>query len=122
VRIISLIALCSVMALAQSGERPAWKAPADAAAKQNPLNNKPELAAGGKKIFAKSCAVCHDAGEKQKGPHLASDAVQSESDGALFWKISHGNSRSGMPTFSSLPDAQRWQLVLYIRGLATSQH
>lgn len=107
--------------MAQSADRPEWKAPADAAARQNPLKDKPELAAGGKKIFSKSCAVCHDAGEKQKGPHLASDAVQGESDGALFWKISNGNSRSGMPAFSSLPDAQRWQLVLYIRSLAAAK-
>ena len=118
---VLLIVLFSGFAFAQTAEHAAWNAPADAAAKQNPLKDKPQLAAGGKKIFAKSCAMCHDAGEKQKGPHLASDAVQSDSDGALFWKISNGNSRTGMPTFSSLPDAQRWQLVLYIRSLAAAK-
>jgi mono/diheme cytochrome c family protein len=120
VRIVLLLMVCAGVALAESDARAEWKAPAEAAAKQNPLQEKPELAAGGKKIFVRTCAVCHDAGEKQKGPRLESDVVQRESDGALFWKISNGNSRSGMPTFSSLPDAQRWQLVLYIRSLKTS--
>jgi mono/diheme cytochrome c family protein len=120
VKTVFLLTLCTGLALAQSAGRPEWKVPDDAASKPSPLSNKPELAAGGKKIFAKSCAVCHDAGEKQKGPHLASAVVQSETDGALFWKISNGNSRTGMPTFSSLPDAQRWQLVVYIRSLAAA--
>lgn len=99
-----------------------WEAPAEAAAKKNPLQSKPELAAGGKKVFDRLCKVCHDSGSvQQKGPHLDSPDVQANSDGALFWKISSGNSRSGMPNFSSLPDGQRWQLVLYIRSLAHKQ-
>ena len=40
-----------------------------------------------------------------------------KADGALFWKISTGNSRSGMRAFSFLPAAQRWQLVLFLRTL-----
>lgn len=109
--------LCATVTVAQTSEE--WKVPAEAAAKKNPISSKPELAAGGKKIFIKTCAVCHESGSStQKAPHLSSDAVQKESDGALFWKISNGNTRSGMPSFSSLPDTQRWQLVLYIRSLA----
>ncbi|PYR59484.1 MAG: hypothetical protein DMF91_14665 [Acidobacteria bacterium] len=53
-----------------------------------------------------------------KGPALTVPDVQSQSDGALFWKISGGNTRRGMPTFSFLPEAQRWQLVLHLRSLA----
>ncbi len=114
---LALTLLCATFASAQTLEE--WKAPAEAAVKKNPIAAKPELAAGGKKIFTKTCAVCHDSGSStQKAPHFSSDAVQKESDGELFWKISNGNTRSGMPSFSSLPDAQRWQLVLYIRSLA----
>jgi hypothetical protein len=32
--------------------------------------------------------------------------VRSQSDDALFWKISGGDTREGMPTFSFLPEAQ----------------
>jgi len=43
--------------------------------------------------------------------------VQQQSDGALFWKITNGNLGRGMPSFSALPEAQRWQLVLFLRRL-----
>jgi mono/diheme cytochrome c family protein len=119
-RVLLLIASVVAVgaALAQSSEDRLWQAPPEAAAKTNPLRDKPEFAAGGRKVFEKTCSVCHEAGEKQKGPKLDLAATQNQSDGALFWKISKGNSRSGMPSFSSLPDGQRWQLVLYIRTLA----
>ena len=44
-------------------------------------------------------------------------ATPEDRVGALFWRMSNGNSRKGMPSFSSFPEAQRWQLVLYIRSL-----
>jgi mono/diheme cytochrome c family protein len=114
--LIANLALAGV-AFAQLAKE-AWHAPTNAATKTNPLAGKPNLAMGGQKLFSKNCAVCHDAGEEQKGPHLALPVTQKQSDGELFWKISSGNARSGMPSFSSLPEGQRWQLVLYIRTLA----
>ena len=121
-KLSAVLLMLAAMATGQNAPTEAkkdkWEAPADAAAKKNPLQGKPELAAGGKKIFDRMCKVCHDSGSaQQKGPHLDSTEVQADSDGALFWKISSGNSRSGMPNFSALPDGQRWQLVLYIRSL-----
>lgn len=115
---LCLLVLVATAAMAQSPEKASWIAPPEAASKANPLAGKPELSQGGKKIFTRTCAVCHDSGENQKGPHLSSAAVQSQTDGALFWKITNGNSRSGMPNFNNLPDGLRWQLVLYIRSLA----
>ena len=105
------------LGLAQTA-RTHWAAPAFASARQNPHLGRPELAAGGKKLFLKTCAGCHAAGQNQKGPQLSDPTVQEETDGALFWKISTGNSRTGMPAYGSLPEGQRWQLVLYIRNLA----
>ncbi len=99
---------------------PDWKLPENAARRQNPLRQKPELASGGRKIFDRNCLQCHgDASHEHKNnaPDLASPEVQQESDGALFWRISGGNARKGMPSFSSFPEAQRWQLVLYIRSM-----
>ena len=113
-----LLLLVATAAFAQSGEKEPWVAPPEATAKANPLAGKPALAEGGKKMFTRTCAVCHDAGENQKGPSLSSTAVQAQTDGALFWKITNGNSRTGMPNFNSLPDGLRWQLVLYIRSMA----
>ncbi len=115
--VIFALLTIGTFALAQTNERAAWNAPAEASGKQNPLKDKPELAAGGKKVFSKMCVVCHAAGANQKGPHLESPLVQEQSDGAVFWKLTNGNSRTGMPSFSSLPEAQRWQLVMYIRTM-----
>ncbi len=47
--------------------------------------------------------------------------VQEQSDGALFWKITNGNPDRGMPSFSQLPELQRWQLVLYLRKLGAGK-
>jgi mono/diheme cytochrome c family protein len=123
-RLISLLLIANAAllgaAFAQSASNNEWRAPAKAAARKNPLHGKPELAAGGKKVFVNTCSVCHDSGDKQVGPHLALAPTQQQTDGELFWKISNGNSRTGMPAFSSLPEGQRWQLVLSIRSLADS--
>jgi mono/diheme cytochrome c family protein len=100
-----------------------WVAPQHAAAKMNPLAGRPELAAGGRKIFAERCTMCHgaDADGTNRGPSLLGSRVQTQSDGALFWKISSGDTRAGMPSFSFLPPLERWQLVLHLRALARGQ-
>ncbi len=119
---LTLILAASVVALCQELKTvdPDWKVPEKATQQKNPLRDKPELAAGGGKIFDRNCAQCHGNKSHERksfAPDLASAAVQQESDGTLFWRISSGNARKGMPSFSILPEAQRWQLVLYIRSV-----
>ena len=98
-----------------------WQAPAEAAARSNPLARKPEAAAGGEKLFKRNCVECH--GEdgsglvKKHAADLQLPLVQQQSDGVLFWKITNGNTDRGMPSFSRLPELQRWQVVLYLRTL-----
>ena len=103
---------------------PGWRAPADAAARTNPLASRPEAAAGGEKLFKRNCVECHGADgtglAKKNAADLLLPAVQSQSDGSLFWKITNGNTDRGMPSFSRLPELQRWQLVLYLRTLKPS--
>jgi mono/diheme cytochrome c family protein len=96
-----------------------WRAPEDAAVRQNPLAEKPELAAGGRKLFKRNCVECHgDSGQGlKKAADLQLPVVQDQSDGALFWKITNGNPDRGMPSFSGIPELQRWQLVLHLRTL-----
>ena len=95
-----------------------WTAPPAEAARTNPVSNQPGLSAGGRKLFEQRCSTCHgeDAAGTANAPNLTRTVVQRQSDGALFWKISSGNTRTGMPTFSFLPPLQRWQLVLFIRS------
>lgn len=96
-----------------------WKVPESAAAVQNPLAKRPETAKGGKKLFLRNCAACHgrdgDGISKKHSADFHLSMVQQQADGTLFWKITNGNISRGMPSFSKLPEAQRWQLVLYLR-------
>lgn len=100
-----------------------WVAPAAAAARHNPFTQSPETIGGGRKLFSQHCAECH--GEDGRGldraPNLGLSVVQSQPDGVLFWKITNGNRRNRMPSFSRLPEARRWQLVLFLRTLPASQ-
>jgi len=97
-----------------------WQAPAEAQSRLNPLATRPEAAAGGRKLFVRNCAECHQPDgsgmEKKHSADFHLPMVQQQSDGTLFWKITNGNASRGMPSFSKLPELQRWQLVLYIRN------
>ena len=120
-------ALFAAMALIAAGENvsyqqdASWHPPTAAIARENPLATKPELAAGGRKLFQKNCAECHGSNgsgmETKHSADLQLPVVQQQTDGTLFWKITNGNARKGMPSFSKLPEQQRWQLVLYLRTL-----
>lgn len=106
---------------AEYQQDPTWHAPAEAVARLNPLASNPRAATGGRKLFIRNCAECHGSNgagmEKKHSADLQMPIVQEQSDGTLFWKITNGNSRRGMPSFSRLPELQRWQVVLHIRTL-----
>ncbi len=117
--------LVAVAAMAQNvtyTPDPAWQPPGDAVVRPNPLANQPERIGGGRRLFLRHCAECH--GDDGRGLKKAADlqlpVVQGQSDGALHWKITNGNPRRGMPSFSSIPELQRWQIVLYLRTLSKS--
>jgi mono/diheme cytochrome c family protein len=101
------------------------KAPEKARAKRNPLEQNPDAVAAGKNLFEQHCAECH--GESalggKKAPSLRAVEIQSASPGAVFWILTNGVVRRGMPVWSKLPEPQRWQLVSYIKslGVASSQ-
>ncbi|RTL60060.1 MAG: c-type cytochrome [Sphingobacteriales bacterium] len=103
-----------------------WKAPASADAKKNPLTADATTIAAGKTVYVKECQSCHGKKGKGDGPSAkdldipAGDftkaVTQSQSDGALFWKISEG--RKPMPSFKKkLNETQIWQSVVYMRTL-----
>ena len=97
------------------------RAPGKAVAKHNPLESDPDAAAAGAKLFALHCAECHGvmADGGKKGPSLRAPEVQQSAPGALFWLLTNGVVRRGMPVWSKLPEPQRWQLVSYIKSLGT---
>jgi mono/diheme cytochrome c family protein len=124
-RVSALLGVLTACLFAQNSgyhQDPNWRASAEAAAKANPLAQRPEAVAGGEKLFRRNCVECHGPDgsglAKKNSADLLLPEVQSQSDGTLFWKLTNGNTDRGMPAFSRLPELQRWQLILYLRSLA----
>ena len=116
---ITLLALTGAAVVSAQGP---WVAPADAKAMKNPVKG----VGNAKKAVETNCVSCHGPGGKGDGPAAAAlpppkpanwtaDAVQKQTDGELFWKISNG--RGAMPPWKHLPENERWEIVNYIRTL-----
>ena len=85
----------------------------------NPLAFDPDARLAGKKLFERHCAKCHgEEGEgKGKRPNLRSERVKNATPGELQWLLTNGSLKNGMPSWSSLPEEQRWQIVSYLKTL-----
>ena len=107
-------------------QKPGWKAPAWSDTLKSSFVNNTITSEKGKALFLKTCVPCH--GNEGKGDGVAgvclnprpqdltSAAVQKQTNGAIFWKITTG--KSPMASYkTTLTDEQRWQLVSYIRKL-----
>jgi mono/diheme cytochrome c family protein len=95
------------------------KAPKKAVARRNPLENDPDAAVAGGKLFEMHCAQCHgDMAEGgHKAPSLLAGPLQQATPGTLFWILTNGVVRRGMPVWSKLPEPERWQIVSYLKSL-----
>jgi mono/diheme cytochrome c family protein len=103
-----------------------WLSPAPSAAKKNPIAPTQNSIAAGQKIYSKTCVLCHGKSGDADGPavielnihpaRLSNPQLDTESDGALFWKITTG--KKPMPAFGKrLSETDRWNLVNYIRTI-----
>ena len=127
-----VLALCAPLLSAQKGSytpdrkdvyAPLGQVPKKAAARRNPLEGDPDAVAGGANLFDQHCAECHGelAEGGRKGPSLRADPVQQATPGTLFWILTNGVVRRGMPVWSKLPEPQRWQLVSYLKSLRPAE-
>lgn len=86
----------------------------------NPFAGQRDATAAGALLYRDHCAQCHQAdgrGDGRKKPSLRTPRIRAASDGDLEWFLRQGDLRHGMPSWSSLPQAQRWQLVAFLRSL-----
>ncbi len=99
------------------------KAPAKYRAKTNPLAKDKDSIPAGKILFEEHCAECHGetASGTKKAPSLRAQEVQTAPPGSLFWILSNGIVRKGMPVWSKLPEPQRWQLIGFIQSLGPAE-
>lgn len=104
-----------------------WVVPQAALSVKNPSANDAASVNTGRTLYKTQCSPCHGDKGKGDGPAAAaltpkpadhtSNALQAESDGSLFYKISEG--RKPMPSFkNTLNENQRWALINYIRTLS----
>ena len=95
------------------------KVPQGARTRHNPFEGDSTAVAAGRKLFGHHCAECHGnrAQGGRKGPNLRVSEVQTATPGMLFWILSNGVVRRGMPVWSKLPEPQRWQIVSYLKNL-----
>jgi mono/diheme cytochrome c family protein len=117
--LLCLFASATILLSAAVSSR--WnQVPAKDHSRINPLASSPDSIPAGALIYRQYCQQCHKAdamGDGKKKPSLRSDHIKSVSDGDLEWFLRQGDLRHGMPSWSSLPEAQRWQLVAYLRSI-----
>lgn len=85
----------------------------------NPYAGQKDAAKAGEKLYQRYCSSCHgaDAAGIDRSPSLHSPTVKSAAPGALYWLMRNGSLKRGMPSWSSLPPEQRWQLVTWLKSL-----
>jgi mono/diheme cytochrome c family protein len=108
-----------------------WSAPASARRMKNPVPATEAAVDDGMFNYSKHCKSCHGVngdGNGERASQLSAmpsdftdaSAMNGQTDGALFWKITHG--RRPMPGFQNkLTDTERWELVDYLRTFAKKQ-
>jgi mono/diheme cytochrome c family protein len=115
-----------IIAQDESSNTP-WVAPDDAKKVQNPVKPTPEGLASAAHLYKLNCAGCHGLkgdgkgaaaeGLPRKPANFTDTKMMSEAtDGELFWKMTTG--RPPMPTWETLSETQRWELVNYLRTFA----
>jgi mono/diheme cytochrome c family protein len=105
------------------------KIPAEDAKRPNPVKSTASSIADGKHLYDSQCLMCHGKDGDGKGD-LATDmklnlqdlrdgaALKDSTDGEFFYIISKG--KGDMPAEGDrLSETQRWNLVNYIRSLAS---
>jgi mono/diheme cytochrome c family protein len=117
-----LLLLFTIPLLTQSKNFPSAfvHVPAKAHANTSPLVTDPASVAVGQKLFADKCGVCHGTlGEgTSRAPGLISnDDIKHATPGDVFWVITNGVIRRGMPPWAKLPEPQRWQIVAYVMSV-----
>jgi mono/diheme cytochrome c family protein len=109
------------LGITAAAARSAWmrNVPGADRTRTNPYSGRTEAIAAGGKLFANYCAQCHgsDALGRKGRPSLRSREVQRATNGEIFWLLKNGDRRHGMPSWNSLPEPSRWQIVAYIKSL-----
>ena len=53
-------------------------------------------------------------------PSLVDGKLDGVTSGEVFWFITRGDMDNGMPSWSQLPEKQRWQIVTYVKSMTAA--
>lgn len=119
-RVVLLVTSFAILLAAKTGHG-SWltTVPEKARARQNPYADDFNATIAGAKLFDQHCAQCHgaDADGRAKKPSLRTRRIERATPGELEWLLTNGSLVKGMPSWSRLPEPQRWQLVTYLKTL-----
>jgi mono/diheme cytochrome c family protein len=110
----------ATLALAAASSSRWQHVPAKDHAHSSPLAGDPNAIAAGALVYREHCQQCHKAnamGDGHKRPALSSERIRNASDGDIEWFLRQGDLGHGMPSWSSLPEAQRWQIVAWLKSI-----
>ena len=95
------------------------KVPETDRTRQNPFDSEVNAVAAGAKLFRQNCTSCHgsEATGLKNRPNLHSERVRAATPGELEWLLKNGSMKNGMPSWSRLPEQQRWQIVAFLKSL-----
>ena len=125
--LLTVLFASTLVVLGEERSKEKWRAPAAEAQKKNPVAATESSLAAGRKIYSKTCVMCHGKTGDADGPavielnihpaKLSDPKLATESDGSLFWKITTGN--KPMPAYGKrISETDRWNLVNYVRTLS----
>jgi len=121
--IVLFFLISATLLLAAAGDG-LWvtRVPDKERSRPNPFDGNQSAQAAGAKLFKQNCSSCHgdNAEGKDHHPSLLSERVNSATPGELQWLLTNGSMKNGMPSWSRLPEQQRWQIVSYLKTLQPS--
>jgi glucose/arabinose dehydrogenase len=98
-------------------------APDSAKAQKNPYEGQASAVDTGKTLYARNCLACHGKMGQGTGnvPSLVDGKLKGVAPGEVFWFVTKGDKDNGMPSWDSLAEEKRWQIVSYVEALASGK-
>ncbi|HYM76107.1 MAG TPA: PQQ-dependent sugar dehydrogenase [Candidatus Dormibacteraeota bacterium] len=111
------------VAVSIAADNPFHDAPSSAKAMKNPYAGQQAAMDAGKTVYARNCLACHGKTLKGTGnvPSLVDGKLKGVTAGEIFWFITKGDKDNGMPSWASLPEEKRWQVVTYVDAVVSGK-
>jgi mono/diheme cytochrome c family protein len=115
--VAAVVAFAPALAFKGQSDSPLQRIRGFSKTKTNPYAGQAEAQRAGARVFRRHCAACHGPNGRGigKAPPLLSDRAKNAAPGDWYEVLRNGSLASGMPSFSRLPEAQRWQIVTWLQ-------